>query len=190
MRPDILEETRARYSAFESSPDEPSAEHYAAARRWLACAREAKGWALEASPGAESYFWARVCEALVRADAHRELARRWRPSHPLALPFSETARRRASDAGTQERTHSIDAYYSAARRAIRLARAFRCEPGSSGRRERECMDQVGLFRKAILELRAEERGAREGPGLRKTTALGPPATAATAAARRRASQGA
>jgi hypothetical protein len=183
----ILGETRARYSVDESAPDEPSAEHYAAARRWLACAREARGWALEASPGTASYFWARVCEALVRADAHRELARRWRPSDPATRPVSETAWRQERAAESLRRALSIDACYAAARRALRLARVFRCEPGSTGRRERECVDQVVLLRRAILELRAEERLALEGPGLRKTTALGLPSRGAAAVARGRAS---
>jgi hypothetical protein len=172
MKPILLRGTRARYSALEAAPDEPSAEHYAAARRWLACAREAKGWALEGSSDTVSYFWARVCEALVRADAHRELARRWRSPDAGARRVSETEARSARAQGSVQRTLSIDACYAAARQAIRLARAFRCEPGSSGRRERECVDQVTRLRRAILELRIEERLGIEGPGLRKATALG------------------
>jgi hypothetical protein len=185
MKPAFLGGTRARYSAFESVPGEPSAEHYAAARRWLVCAREAKGWALETSPETVSYFWARACEALVRADAHRALARRWRPSRaaqPTEAPWRDS---RAVESLT--RTRSIDACYAAARRAIRLARAFRCEPGSTGLRERECVGQVVQLRRAILELRAEERLAREGPGLRKAAAPGVPTEGAEAASRGRAS---
>jgi hypothetical protein len=187
MKPALLGATLARYSAFESMPDEPSAEHYAAARRWLACAREAKLWALSTSPDTESYFWARVCDALVRADAHRALARRWRPTRGEARFSAETAGRHACAAESLRRALSIDAFYAAARRAIRLARAFRCEPGSSGRRERECFDQVVRLRRAISELRTEERLSNEGPGLRKATGLGLPGDGATAAARARAS---
>jgi len=172
MKSVLLGETLARYSVDESAPDDPSAEHYAAARRWLACARDAKGWALEASPRMQGYFWARACEALVRADAHRALARRWRPSRAAARGLSESAWRHARLAESQRRTLSIDAFYAAARRAIRLARAYRCEPGTSGRRERECVDEVARLRRAILLLRTEERLALEGPGLRKATTVG------------------
>jgi hypothetical protein len=185
MKPAFLGGTRARYSAFESASGEPSAEHYAAARRWLACAREAKAWALETSPETVSYFWARACEALLRADAHRALARRWRPSR--ATQLTETRWKDARAAESLERTRSIDACYAAARRAIRLARAFRCEPGSTGRRERECVGRVAELRRAIFELRAEEQLAREGPGLRKAAAPGVPTEGAEATSRGRAS---
>jgi hypothetical protein len=187
MKQMLLGATRARYSTFEAAPDEPSKEHYAAARRWLACAREAKGWALEGAPDTVSYFWARVCEALVRAEAHRELARRWRSPRKEAPPAPETDARRARAEDSLQRRLSIDACYAAARRAIRLARAFLCEPGSSGRRERECVDQVVRLRRAIFELRSEERLGVEGPGLRKATVLGREAVSAEAVGRGRAS---
>jgi hypothetical protein len=63
----------------------------------------------------------------------------------------------------RRRLESIDASYAAARKAVGLARAYRREPGSSGRRERECIEEV---RAAPLA-----RGA-EILGLRKADALG------------------
>lgn len=156
-----------RYSLNELAPNEPFAEHYAAARRWLACAREARRWALEASSRTESYFWAQACDALLRADSHRALARRWRPPPSTAPPLDGTLRGQARTAERLRRTLTIDACYAAARKAVHLARAYRCEPDSTGRRERECLEQVARWRAAIRELRTVEGVALDGPGVRK-----------------------
>lgn len=91
-----------------------------------------------------------LCEECL---ADEELQERWR---------EQGDRRRARE--------SIAGYYEACRRAIVLARVYRDEPGTSGRRERECLDAVERYRGEIRRLRAELRGAREqrvGPGLQK-----------------------
>jgi hypothetical protein len=62
----------------------------------------------------------------------------------------------------EERRHAIDRAYAAARRAIALARVYRREPASTGRRERECLAEVALLRRTILGLRAADRFS---PGL-------------------------
>ena len=74
----------------------------------------------------------------------------------------------------RRRLESIDASYAAARKAVGLARAYRREPGSSGRRERECIEEVRRLRTAIVELRGAAPLARgaEILGLRKADALG------------------
>jgi hypothetical protein len=66
---------------------------------------------------------------------------------------------------------SIAGHYSAARRALRLARAYRMEPGTSGRRERECIAAALRHREAIRSLRLRMKPAAEQlalPGLVKT----------------------
>lgn len=45
--------------------------------------------------------------------------------------------------------------YASARRAIRLCRAYAAEPGSSRRREAECIESVRAHRAAIAKLRGE-----------------------------------
>lgn len=74
-------------------------------------------------------------------------------------------------------THaSIDAYYEASRRALRLVRAYRAEPTSSGRRERECLDAVRQHRDAIRRLRLQLRGLAARiprPGLQKARPASP-----------------
>jgi hypothetical protein len=77
--------------------------------------------------------------------------------------------------GEPDRLLSIDLGYAAARRAIRLARAYRREPGSSGRRERECLAEVARLRKAIAQHR-RDAGSAEGslsPSVRKAAASPP-----------------
>ena len=66
---------------------------------------------------------------------------------------------------------AIAGHYAAARRALRLARAYGVEPGSSGRRERECVTAALRHREAIRTLRLRMRPAAEQlalPGLVKT----------------------
>jgi hypothetical protein len=66
---------------------------------------------------------------------------------------------------------SIAGHYAAARRALRLARAYALEPGSSGRRERESVFAALRHREAIRALRLRMRPAPEQlalPGLVKT----------------------
>jgi hypothetical protein len=66
---------------------------------------------------------------------------------------------------------SIQGHYAAARRALRLARTYRAEPGSSGRRERECVASALRHREAIHALRLRMQPPAEQlllPGLAKT----------------------
>jgi hypothetical protein len=66
---------------------------------------------------------------------------------------------------------SILGHYAAARRALRLARRYAGEPGSSGRRERECVAAAMRHRAAIRALRARLAPPVEQlllPGLAKT----------------------
>lgn len=66
---------------------------------------------------------------------------------------------------------SIAGHYAAARRALHLARAYGNEPGSSGRRERECVATALRHREAIRAIRLRMRPVAEQlllPGLAKT----------------------
>lgn len=66
---------------------------------------------------------------------------------------------------------SIAGHYAAARRALRLARAYRMEPDTSGRRERECVAAALRHREAIRALRLRMKPVAEQlalPGLVKT----------------------
>jgi hypothetical protein len=65
---------------------------------------------------------------------------------------------------------SVDAHYAAARQALRLARIYRREPATTGRRERECFEAVQRHRDAIRALRLRLRPQAEQlalPGLVK-----------------------
>jgi hypothetical protein len=87
-----------------------------------------------------------LCEECVSDD---ELQERWR---------AQSDRRHTRE--------SIAGYYEACRRAIALARTYRAEPQSSGRRERECVETIARYRGEIRKLRLEMRGVpRVGPGL-------------------------
>ena len=81
----------------------------------------------------------------------------------------------------KRRLESVEACYGAARRALRLARVYRLEPGSTGRREAECIDEVRHLRAAIAQRRIEARAAHAvaTPGLHKADAHGPRDSAAT-----------
>jgi hypothetical protein len=82
----------------------------------------------------------------------------------------------------RRRFESIGACYAAARKAIGLARSYELEPGSSGRRERECVQEVLRLRRAIAVLRAGGSLTDRAriPGLRKADASGSsPAPAVT-----------
>jgi len=81
----------------------------------------------------------------------------------------------------RRRLESVEACYAAARKAISLARAYRLEQGSTGRREAECIDEVRRLRATIVERRFEARAAYgvENPGLRKADPRGPRNSAAT-----------
>ena len=66
---------------------------------------------------------------------------------------------------------AIAGHYLAARRALRLARAYKREPQSSGRREQECIAAAQRHREAVRALRMQLRPAAEQlalPGLAKT----------------------
>lgn len=66
---------------------------------------------------------------------------------------------------------SIAGHYAAARRALRLARAYAMEAGSSGRREKECVATALRHREAIHAIRLRMQPAAEQlqlPGLAKT----------------------
>jgi hypothetical protein len=93
------------------------------------------------------------------------------PVEPPEPPDSDSAR----DLEDGRRRASIEAAYTAARRALGLARAYRREPGSTGRRERECFEEVQRIRRAIVALRRTRPEAAFGdtPGLHKADAAGP-----------------
>jgi hypothetical protein len=66
---------------------------------------------------------------------------------------------------------AIAGHYLAARRALRLARAYRAEAGTSGRRERESVAAALRHREAIRTLRLRMQPVAEQlalPGLAKT----------------------
>jgi len=66
---------------------------------------------------------------------------------------------------------SIAGHYAAARRALRLARDYASEPGTTGRRERESVAAALRHRKAIHALRLRMQPPAEQlllPGLAKT----------------------
>jgi hypothetical protein len=65
----------------------------------------------------------------------------------------------------EERRDAIERAYAAARRAIALARTYRRDPGSTGRREQECLAQVALLRRTILGLRVAEDRLFPGLGI-------------------------
>ncbi len=89
-----------------------------------------------------------LCEECV---ADEEMQDRWR---------EQSARRRVRE--------SIAGYYEASRRALALVRAYRAESGTSGRRERECLDAITRYRGEIRTRRLDLVGARAGgPGLQK-----------------------
>ena len=75
--------------------------------------------------------------------------------------------------GDQLRTErlAIEGHFAAARRALRLARVYRGETGTTGRRERECVATVQRHRESIRVLRMKMRPNAEQlllPGLAKT----------------------
>jgi hypothetical protein len=68
---------------------------------------------------------------------------------------------------------TIRGHYAAARQALRLARAYRSEPRSTGRRERECIEAALRHREAIRAVRLRMRPPAQQlllPGLAKTRA--------------------
>jgi hypothetical protein len=77
------------------------------------------------------------------------------------------------DSGLREGLASVRGHYAAARHALRLARAYRSEPGTSGRRERECVEAALRHREAIRAIRLRLRPPAQQlllPGLAKTRA--------------------
>jgi hypothetical protein len=77
------------------------------------------------------------------------------------------------DSGLREALASVRGHYTAARHALRLARAYRSEPGTSGRRERECVEAALRHREAIRAIRLRLRPPAQQlllPGLAKTRA--------------------
>jgi hypothetical protein len=95
---------------------------------------------------------------------------------PQGEPEPESARALARAIDHEERVERIGASYAAARRAIELARTYAREPGSTGRRERECLEEVTRLRSVIATLRAPTSRVIEGamPGLRKVEPPGSP----------------
>jgi hypothetical protein len=137
----------------------------------------------------------RVLSALRARDAYRHssaptLEREYQRALEAYFDVAEAARGRsssreevvaapvvepeASDPRADEVEHlfaAVAAYYVAARQALRLARAYREELGTSGRRERECLEAVGRHRDAIRRTRLALRRNGEQlalPGLVKT----------------------
>jgi hypothetical protein len=83
---------------------------------------------------------------------------------------AEEANGAGADALRSDRA-SIAGHYVAARRALRLARAYGAEPGSSGRREAESVAAALRHREAIRAIRMRMQPAAEQlalPGLAKT----------------------
>ncbi len=119
---------------------------------------------MSTSARSEAYFV--VAE---RAQGRRESDER---DEPDGLPDGAQApEEEARAAGLRNDRASIAGHYAAARRALRLARAYRMEPGSSGRRERECIAAVLRHREAVRALRLRMQPAAEQlvlPGLAKT----------------------
>src|SRR5260370_1436642 len=89
---------------------------------------------------------------------------------------AETLALRLRAVARQERRRAIEAYYAAARQTLKLVRVYRGEPGTSGRREREALDEVQKFRCAIAALRAQDARAGESPspGVKKAPLSVPP----------------
>jgi hypothetical protein len=88
------------------------------------------------------------------------------------------------DSGLHEGLASVRRHYAAARHALRLARAYRSEPGTSGRRERECIEAALRHREAIRATRLRLRPPAQQlllPGLAKTRAPREAAVGALAA---------
>jgi hypothetical protein len=75
------------------------------------------------------------------------------------------------ESGLREGLASVRRHYAAARHALRLARAYRSEPGTSGRRERECIEAALRHRETIRATRLRLRPPAQQlllPGLAKT----------------------
>jgi hypothetical protein len=170
-----LREALARYSAWEAEPTSPTREHYAAARRWLACARDALRWARESPEPAASVSRARAADALSHARQHRAWARRWRraigpgeapPANDVPELDEATRKLLEQDAAVERAAATVRAYYAAARHTLRLVRVYRSEAGTTGRREREALAEVRHYREAIRTLRDRPVDSG-GPGLRK-----------------------
>jgi hypothetical protein len=158
----------------------PQKTHHQAARRWLAAARESFRRAAAGSEGA-AYWLMCACEDLLRADEHRALARKWRVDprteakvvhRPLAKtrpapPVAEEADLDAAEAN--DRRKLARGYFLAAKQALRLARLYKTEIDSSGRREQECVAKAREYRSAIRELRraAAKPLVAAGPALSK-----------------------
>jgi len=106
----------------------------------------------------EAYFV--LAESALGRDASRE-----DDGDPYEREFATRADELRSTVG------SIAAHYAAVRRALRLARVYRDEPGTSGRRERESVRTALRHREAIRALRLGAQPAPEQlqlPGLAKT----------------------
>jgi hypothetical protein len=162
-------------------------------------------WSREVAEEQRGMWLAKACDALMRASEQREAARRWRSgerdssSDPVGDLCRQPWAASAGGQGSLEARESgaldeeiareaksrgtIRAYYAAARHAVALARVYRSEPGTTGRREREVVEQVRRYREAIGAARRALRGEGftvrrpdgsdgGGPGLSKTSAEG------------------
>ena len=190
----VLSNARTRYAVGECLSADPAREQYAASHRWLACARDALRWSRK-TPSAESAWLGKTCEALVRAEEHRDAARRWRKGLGMTMrdaeDFEETdtesdPETRALEQRVREAVRArsaIVAYYAAARHALALARVYREEPTTSGRREDEVLAEVRRYRRAIGALRTGSVAPVESsrPGLRKAPVAVPEFVRKTAA---------
>jgi hypothetical protein len=69
----------------------------------------------------------------------------------------------------EDRLEAARLSYAAARRAVALVRIYRSEPGTTGRRERECLAEVARLRRVIADGRAADERSRSAPmpGVRK-----------------------
>jgi len=133
----------------------------------------------------------RVQEAMRALDAHRHegaptLEREYRRALEAYFEVAERALGRVAPpfvaGGEDEPLEYVEAtgslapreriagHYLAARRALRLARVYGAEPGTTGRRERECVQAAQRHRSAIHALRLSLRPVEQLPlpGLAKT----------------------
>jgi hypothetical protein len=150
-----------------------AAERVLAAQKALDARRHASALTLEREyqRALEAYF-----EVSQRAEGRLSDAT-GEPMWSAPLPIAEededdelTAEEEARVEQVQRLATAIAGHYAAARHAIRLARAYEREPGTSGRRERECIQAVKRHRDAVRWLRIQSRRSGEQlalPGLVK-----------------------
>jgi hypothetical protein len=140
-----------------------------AAERVLQAMRALDAYRHDGAPTLEREYRRALEAYFVAAEEALGRDRRAIPDEALedAPPPEETSR---AEELRRERA-AVEGHFAAARRALRLAREYRREPGSSGRRERECIAAAQRHRAAIHALHLKMRPPPEQlalPGLVKT----------------------